>query len=85
MVAKGSVCTKMSRLMGGAWGGARGPANHKGPGAYACARTQVESTGVLPTETIVRQAVENLMSRIDSLQLELRGAEQMAGMEALLL
>jgi hypothetical protein len=44
----------------------------------------VESTGALPTETIVRQAVENLMMRINVLQTELSRADQQAGMESLL-
>ena len=48
-------------------------------------RLQVEGTGVLPTETIIRQAVENLMVRINLLQTELSRAEQQAGMEARLI
>ncbi|KAF5831934.1 hypothetical protein DUNSADRAFT_12367 [Dunaliella salina] len=46
---------------------------------------RVESTGVLPTEAIIRQAVENLMLRINVLQDELSKADHQAGMEALLI
>ena len=37
---------------------------------------QVESTGVMPAEDIVRQAVDSLLQRINVLQTELQRAEQ---------
>lgn len=71
--AKGSGCCS------------RAAAHTLQPARARCAVLQVESTGALPAEAIVRQAVDNLLQRINVLQVELNRADQQAqAMESLL-